>query len=106
MPPKGRRSTKARQTRDAKDPQAYDHKKGEEKLLLRPDVGLQAQFKQKKSPKSYRYDSSLDPTLSWDVSADRERAEALIAEIEQAKDLTEAKTTVEELASAYAGNGM
>jgi len=69
MPPKGRRSEKAKRTQDPKDAQAYDH---EEKLLLRPNVGLQSQFKQKKQPKTYRYDPSLDPALSWDGSADRE----------------------------------
>lgn len=56
MPPKGRRSAKAKQAQDPKDAQAYDH---EEKLLLRPDVGLQSQFKLKKQPKTYRYDPSL-----------------------------------------------
>ncbi|MFH0812510.1 MAG: site-specific DNA-methyltransferase [Pseudomonadota bacterium] len=60
--------------------QSYDHK--DKESLLRPDVGLQAQFKSKRPPKTYRYDSSLDPELSWDINADRERAEALIAEIE------------------------
>lgn len=60
--------TKTRTTKDRKGTQAYDH---EEKLLLRPDVGLQPQFKQKKPPKTYRYDPSLDPALSWDGSADR-----------------------------------
>lgn len=101
MPPKGRRSAKAprlpagrKQAQNPKDAQAYDH---EEKLLLRPDVGLQPQFKQKKQPKTYRYDPSLDPALSWDGSADRERAEALIARIEQSTDLTEAKTAAAEL---------
>lgn len=95
MPPTGRRSAKAprlptgrKQTHDPKDAQAYNH---EEKLLLRPDVGLQSQFKLKKQPKTYRYDPSLDPALSWDGSADRERAEALITRIEQATDLTEAR---------------
>ena len=29
--------------------------------LMRPDVGTQAQFKKKKPPKTYRYDSSLSP---------------------------------------------
>ncbi|OGW18587.1 MAG: DNA methylase [Nitrospinae bacterium RIFCSPLOWO2_12_FULL_45_22] len=59
----------------------YDHKEAES--LLRPDVGLQAQFKRKRLPKTYRYDSSIDPSLSWDINADRERVEALIAEIEE-----------------------
>lgn len=97
MAAKGRRSSGGKKAQDPKDPQAYDHKKGEEKLLLRPDVGLQAQFKQKRPPKSYRYDPSLDPALSWDVSADRERAEALIARIEHTEDLAEAKAAATEL---------
>ena len=28
---------------------------------MRPEVGTQAQFKKRKAPKTYRYDSSLDP---------------------------------------------
>jgi len=69
---------------------SYDHKDAES--LLRPDVGLQAQFKQRRPSKKYRYDPSIDPELSWDINADRERAERFIAEIER---LTEqlSKTT-------------
>ena len=89
MPKKERKTAQPKKTKDGKNAQAYDHK--EEKLLLRPDVGLQPQFKQKKLPKTYRYDPSLDPALSWDINADRERAEALIAKIEKAKDIAEAK---------------
>ena len=33
---------------------------------MRPDVGTQAQFKKRKPPKTYSYDNSLDPALSWD----------------------------------------
>jgi adenine-specific DNA-methyltransferase len=33
---------------------------------MRPDIGTQAQFKKKKSPKTYRYDSSLSPAMDWD----------------------------------------
>jgi hypothetical protein len=29
--------------------------------VLRPDIGIQAQFKKKKEPAKYRYDRSLDP---------------------------------------------
>ncbi len=97
MPANKPKPAKAKKNQNPKDPQAYDHKKGQEKLLLRPDVGLQAQFKQKKPPKSYRYDPSLDPALSWDGSADRERAEALIARIEKAEDVAEAKLAAVEL---------
>ncbi len=86
---------RAKKARDGKGAQAYDHK--EERLLLRPDVGLQPQFKQKRPPKRYRYDPSLDPALSWDINSDRERAEALIAKIENAKDTGEAKIAAREL---------
>jgi adenine-specific DNA-methyltransferase len=33
---------------------------------MRPEVGTQAQFKKRKPPKTYSYDTSLDPALSWD----------------------------------------
>jgi len=61
----------------------------EQEVLLRPDIGLQAQFKKKKNPKTYRYDSSLDPELSWDINVDREYAETLISKIIEAKDIQE-----------------
>ena len=44
--------------------QSYAHPEAES--LLRPDVGTQAQFRKKKPPKTYRYDSSLSPALDWD----------------------------------------
>ncbi|HLA82666.1 MAG TPA: hypothetical protein VJP78_13760 [Thermoleophilia bacterium] len=68
MAAKGLKRTKSKKPKDGKSAQAYDHK--EEKLLLRPDVGLQPQFKQKKPPMTYHYDPSLDPALSWDINAD------------------------------------
>lgn len=92
---KGTKSKRAGSSGDGKTPKTYEHT--EEKLLLRPDVGLQPQFKAKKAPKTYRYDPSLDPALSWDVNADRERGEALIARIESARDLGEAKAAAGEL---------
>jgi adenine-specific DNA-methyltransferase len=49
---------------------------------MRPDVGTQAQFKKKKAPATYRYDSSLAPEMQWDgQNSAREQAEALIAKI-------------------------
>ena len=69
----------------AKTPKAYDHKETE--AVLRPDIGIQAQFKKKKEPAKYRYDRSLDPQLSWDINADREHAEALIEKVRSAKSL-------------------
>jgi len=50
----------------------------------RPDVGVQEQFSRKKPPKTYRYDSSLDPQLSWDENRDRDLAEWLIGLITSA----------------------
>jgi len=66
---------------DAKPgPETYRHP--EATSLLRPDVGTQAQFKKKKPPATYRYDSSLSPVLEWDgQNPAREKGEALIARI-------------------------
>ncbi|MCU0644533.1 MAG: site-specific DNA-methyltransferase, partial [bacterium] len=48
----------------------------------RPEVGIQTQFKKKKPAVTYRYDSSLDPQMSWDEgNAAREQGEANIADI-------------------------
>ena len=49
--------------------------------VLRPDIGIQAQFKKKKESAKYRYDRSLDPQLSWDINGDRDYAESLIKQI-------------------------
>jgi|SRR5919109_615369 adenine-specific DNA-methyltransferase len=66
--------------------------------LLRPDVGTQAQFRKKKSPREYRYDSSLSPALDWDgQSQARERCEALIKQIVDAESLDQARAAAEEL---------
>ncbi len=86
---------KAGKTPDGESARAYEHT--QEKLLLRPDVGLQPQFKPSRPSKTYRYSPSLDPQLSWDINADRERAEALIARIERAADLAEARAAAAEL---------
>lgn len=69
----------------AKQAEAYLH---EEQALLRPDVGTQAQFKKRKPPKTYRYDSSLSPTLNWDgQNPARQLGEWLLAQIEEASTL-------------------
>lgn len=54
--------------------------------VQRPDVGVEAQFSNKKAPKTYRYDSSIAPELSWDESADRAFAEWLLAIVAQAAE--------------------
>lgn len=56
-----------------------DYQHNDARLLLRPDVGTQAQFRKKKPPKTYRYDSSLAPELNWDgQNGARELGEWLI----------------------------
>ena len=65
--------------------EAYRH---EDETPLRPDVGTQAQFKKKKPPKTYRYDSSLSPALDWDgQNSARELGEWLLTQIEEASRL-------------------
>jgi adenine-specific DNA-methyltransferase len=55
---------------------------------MRPDVGTQAQFRKKKPPKTYSYDSSLSPALAWDgQNGARELGEWLLGLIERAAAL-------------------
>jgi adenine-specific DNA-methyltransferase len=55
---------------------------------MRPDVGTQPQFRKKKPPATYRYDSSLSPALNWDgQNPARELGEWLLALIERAAAL-------------------
>jgi len=55
---------------------------------MRPDVGTQAQFRKKKPPVTYRYDSSLSPSHEWDgQNGAREIGEWLLATIEEAARL-------------------
>lgn len=61
-----------------------------DKAITRPDVGMEAQFSNKKTPKTYRYDSSLAPELAWDENAERDFAEWLLALIAEAADKGEA----------------
>lgn len=57
-------------------------------MVLRPEVGTQAQFRRAKKPVEYRYDSSLSPSLEWDgQNESRELAEWLIAQIREAAAL-------------------
>jgi len=66
--------------------EAYRHPEAESPL--RPDVGTQSQFKKKKPPVTYRYDSSLSPALSWDgQNPARELGEWLVGLIEKAAAL-------------------
>ncbi|MCX6537491.1 MAG: site-specific DNA-methyltransferase [Acidobacteria bacterium] len=51
---------------------------------MRPDIGTQPQFRKKKPPTTWRYDSSLAPSLEWDgQNGARELGEWLLALIEK-----------------------
>src|SRR3954453_20622165 len=68
------------------DAASYDHPTAT--TPLRPDVGTQAQFKKKKPPTKYRYDSSLSPALDVDgQNSSRELGEWLLAMVEDASRL-------------------
>jgi adenine-specific DNA-methyltransferase len=60
--------------------------KHSQKSVQRPDVGVEAQFHNKKAPKTYRYDSSLAPELSWDENAERPLAEWLLNLVAEAAE--------------------
>ena len=71
--------------RQSKRAETYRH---EDEALLRPEVGTQAQFRKRRPPRTYRYDSSLSPALDWDgQNSARELGEWLIAQIEEASQL-------------------
>lgn len=89
MPPK-------KSTAPKREAKSYSHPTST--LPLRPDVGTQAQFKKRKAPASYRYDSSLSPALEWDgKNPAREQAETALKEILEAKDLGAAKSAAQKL---------
>ena len=62
---------------------AYKHF---QETVQRPDVGVEAQFPNKKAPKTYRYDSSLAPELCWDESGERPFAEWLLNLVTEAAE--------------------
>lgn len=88
MPARKRSSPKANTTTSAASQvtgtstapaRAYDHPTAD--ASLRPEVGSQTQFRKKKAPATYRYDSSLAPELQWDGAnaALRDRISDLLA---------------------------
>jgi len=77
---------------------AESYRHPESDTPMRPDVGTQAQFKKKKAPRTYRYDSSLSPALDWDgQNPAREQGEALIRQILDSTSLEKAKIAAERL---------
>lgn len=62
----------------AKRAETYRH---EDEALLRPEVGTQAQFRKRRAPRTYRYESSLSPALDWDgQNSARELGEWLLTQ--------------------------
>jgi len=86
--PRGKRTARPAQ----RVQRAENYKHPESTSPMRPDVGTQAQFRKKKPPVTYRYDSSLSPALDWDgQNPAREQGELAIRRILEAKTLEEAK---------------
>jgi adenine-specific DNA-methyltransferase len=78
---KSKKTTNVTRKKQAKQvsTETYQHSA---ELLMRPEVGTQAQFRKKKPPVTYRYDSSLSPSLEWDgQNSAREQGEALLAKL-------------------------
>ena len=94
-----RRST----SNSAATAQTTDYQHSQE-ATQRPDVGVQDQFTAKKPPKTYRYDSSLDPALSWDENRDRDLAEWLIGLVQRCA--TEGEAAVFTSPQVWAGGGV
>ncbi|MFN7798919.1 site-specific DNA-methyltransferase, partial [Gemmatimonas sp.] len=61
---------------------SYEHVAAD--AAMRPEAGTQAQFRKKKAPATYRYDSSLAPELTWDGAnaALRDRVRDLLAVVQ------------------------
>jgi adenine-specific DNA-methyltransferase len=90
-------SSRRKRSSKPKEAEPYRHPTAE--AVLRPEIGTQPQFKKKKPPQTYRYDSSLSPALEWDGgNAARERGEVLIRHILEAPDLETAQKAAAELA--------
>jgi len=93
-----RSKTNARENGQTSD---YQHS---QQATQRPDVGVQDHFIAKKSPRTYRYDSSLDPALSWDESRDRDLAEWLVGLVHRCA--TEGDAQVFAVPQVWAGGGV
>lgn len=77
-----RKASKTKVPKAATAKREADYRHPEAEMPLRPDVGTQPQFRKKKPPVTYRYDSSLSPALDFDgQNQAREQGEAAIAKI-------------------------
>lgn len=93
----------ARKKKKSKPPETSSYKHPTASSLMRPEIGTQPQFRKKKEPAKYRYDSSLEPSMSWDEgNAAREEGEALIGQILDSESLEDAKAAAAKLKSMSA----
>lgn len=79
------KKTKTARAKTSKGTDKYKHP--ESTNLVRPDIGVQAHFKKRKEPATYRYDSSLAPALQWDENPARALGEWLLARVDEAASL-------------------
>ncbi len=84
--------TKPATVQDGRTSAAYSHS---HEAILRPDIGVEAQFPYRKAPKTYRYDSSLAPELAWDENGERPFAEWLLNLVVEAAEKGEATVFAE-----------
>ena len=96
-PPKKTAAARSRGTQAPKQrAEVYRHPEADSPT--RPEVGTQAQFRKRKPPATYRYDSSLSPALDWDgQNYARERGEMLLRRIQEAATLEDAKSAAADL---------
>jgi hypothetical protein len=60
-------STTARRNAKTETPkEATEYRHPTADLALRPEIGTQANFRKRKPPATYRYDTSLSPALDWE----------------------------------------
>lgn len=80
-----KRTSAKKSSTNGNTPQTENYRHTTSESLLRPEVGTQPQFRKKKLPKTYRYDSSLSPALDWDgQNGARELGEWLLDLIDKA----------------------
>lgn len=94
---RARRSQNGGQADPAAQTKTYSHPT--KTAPQRPDIGTQAQFRKRKEPARYSYDSSLSPALDWDgQNSAREQGEALLREILEASSVEAARDAARKLA--------
>jgi adenine-specific DNA-methyltransferase len=93
------RTKKSKKIKAESGAESYRHPEAESPM--RPDVGTQAQFKKKKPPATYRYDSSLSPALDWDgQNSAREIGERQLSVIEEKLSVARRQLSVEKTSTA------